>query len=194
MSFVEDVAYRSPVPGGGSAAAHCAACSTALMFKVMKVWREQPGCFDAALVDRIGMKLEKLMEAFSVLESEDAKAYLAFSEARKSAAILPGEDVVLASMAPPLAILEHCLETLRDLFPVCEKSPLFLRADMLVGLELLGSAFNGAHHIARSNLRFFSHGQTLDRLETHLAEERFAFARLHRATMESLSGLSRLTN
>ena len=154
-SFLEDLASPRPDPGGGAAAAYVALVALALVEKVsrLELRRGKPGDNRNDYWRDELEAVRHLQGSFSRLCSDDVLAYqqlarTAGGEAKseqRQAAILGAIDCPQRMMRAVHAALPMALEVgLR-----CRKH---LVGDVLVAVELLGAALQGAHHIASANL------------------------------------------
>ena len=153
-SFLKALAQARPDPGGGAAAAHSAALGLALLEKVVQLEHQRPHAEGRpgfpwsdllGRVRRVGIALRRLQE-------EDVMAYFQLTKARAA-----GDPEELAAaleeaLACPLRIMQEAQEGLALISQGGARCKLHLVSDLLVACELLGAAWRGAHHIARTNL------------------------------------------
>jgi methenyltetrahydrofolate cyclohydrolase len=186
MVFIDDLAHKSPVPGGGAASAHCAALAVALLFKIVKVLETKSPDETKPEYGNLLEKLTHLLDGLARLEKEDSEAYLALSRERKNGETGNVDQAVRDSINPPLHIMERALEALRTLHDRLSDPPRHLRADLLVCVELLAAAHNGAAAIARANIRLFKDPRIARHMEDHIAARAFEFGSLQKIAIESL--------
>ena len=153
-AFLHALAQARPDPGGGAAAAHSAALGVALLTKVAQLELQRPrplrkpGLAWSDLLARAQLVSAALLR----LQEEDVQAYVTLTRARASRD--PGEMAAALeeAVACPLRIMQQAQEGLALMARAGAGCALHLVADLLVGCELLGAAWRGAHHIARANL------------------------------------------
>src|SRR3989338_11147741 len=101
--YLDDLAGREPVPGGGSAAALSAALGAALISMVTRYSIGRKG--NTKILDRQMTKVlaqsEALRRRLLVLASEDAKAYLAVVAARAAGSPKAKQRAALKAAAVP---------------------------------------------------------------------------------------------
>jgi formiminotetrahydrofolate cyclodeaminase len=154
-SFLNDLACPRPDPGGGAAAAYSALVALALTEKVtrLELGRDHPEDLPTTLWKDLLGDIHRLREDFSRLCHEDTLVYAKVSrtlrhrgerESRR-AAILEAIEcprLMMRSVGPALTtaltIGNHCRH--------------HLVADVLVAVEILGGALQGACHIAMANV------------------------------------------
>jgi len=153
-SFLKAVAQARPDPGGGAAAAHGAALGMALLSKVVRLERQRQGPAGQAGFPWHDLlaQVRQVTAALLRLQEEDVKAYFRLTRARTA-----GDPEELAAaleeaVACPLRIMQQAQEGLALIARGGAPCKLHLVSDLLVACELLGAAFRGAHHIARTNL------------------------------------------
>ena len=186
MPIIDDLAHKSPVPGGGAASAHCAALAVALLHKIVKVLETKSPAETSPSWGDLREKLAHLLDDLSRLEKEDSEAYLALSRERKSGENDDLDNAVRDSITPPLHIMERASETLQMLHDGLLGGPRHLRADLLVCVELLAAAHKAAAAIARANTHLFKDRQTARHMEDHIAGQAFEFTSLQKIVTESL--------
>jgi formiminotetrahydrofolate cyclodeaminase len=156
VSFLEDLARPQPDPGGGAAAAYTALLALALLEKVsrLELARHHPGkdqyVFWQEQLDAVG----RLQADFSRLCREDVLAYQ-----RLATSITSGEKDPKQRHGVVLGVIDCPHEMIRMVHPAldvgagvgrfCRKH---LVGDVLVSIELLGAALQGAYHIASANM------------------------------------------
>jgi formiminotetrahydrofolate cyclodeaminase len=153
-AFLQALAQARPDPGGGAAAAHSAALGVALLTKVAQLELQRPrplrkpGLPWSDLLARAQLVSAALLR----LQEEDVRAYFKLTQARTSSD--PGEMAAALeeAVACPLRIMQQAQDGLTLMAQAGAGCALHLVADLLVGCELLGAGWRGAHHIARANL------------------------------------------
>ena len=153
-AFLEALAQARPDPGGGAAAAHSAALGAALLAKVVQLELQRqgplrkPGFSWRDLLARVRQVSAALLQ----LQEEDVRAYFKLAQARTSRDPRELAEALEEAVACPLRIMQQAQEGLALMALAGAGCALHLASDLLVGGELLGAAFRGAHHIARANL------------------------------------------
>ena len=130
MSFIDDLAHKSPTPGGGAAAARCAALGTALLHKIVKVLESRDRDESSPTWGIFRGKLMSLLETFSRLEEEDSASYRELSRELQNGSGASRDRAVQGSLDPPLGIMEHALETLRLLHQARIAGPRYVLSDL----------------------------------------------------------------
>ncbi len=151
-SFVNALAYETPTPGGGAAAAHCAGCATALILKVVGVWACRETVKGGIDFEGLTKKIEQLTLSLDGLVDGDSQAYLNLSAARKTGDAGRIEQAIAASTDPLLSMMMLVQEAAEILLALGSASPKYLRADLMVSIELLNASMTGAQAIVRANL------------------------------------------
>lgn len=153
-AFLEALAQARPDPGGGAAAAHGAALGLALLKKVVKLEQQRQesgkqGHFPWG--DLLG-RSRQVATAIGRLQNEDVQAYSNLTQARNSGDSKKLAAALEEALGCPLRIMQQAQEGLALISQAGARCEMHLLADLLVGCELLGAAFRGAHHIAHDNL------------------------------------------
>lgn len=149
--YLKELASRSPVPGGGSAAALVGATGAALLSKVANftIGKEKYKAVESEMKD-ILKRTEEFRESFIQLCSEDAKAYKKLSDAFK----LPKTDMekrqnkiqeaLKEAIAVPLEICKRTHSAIKLCLPVAEKGNVNLITDVGIVNIMFSSAFQSA--------------------------------------------------
>jgi methenyltetrahydrofolate cyclohydrolase len=155
-SFLENLARPQPDPGGGAAAAYTALLALALLEKVsrLELSRHPSGDDRYALWQDQLKVVGGLRVEFARLCRDDVRAYQ-----RLATSITSGEKdpkqrhgAVLGAIDCPhemIRMVHPALEVGAGVGRFCRKH---LVGDVLVSIELLGAALQGAYHIASANL------------------------------------------
>lgn len=144
--FTEDLASNAPTPGGGAAAALCAALSASLcsMAANLTVGKKRFSEFEADH-RRIIEDCETLRQKALELIDEDAKAFAPLSELYSIPEDTDGyaqriETATLAAAQPPLELLHLCRDTAALLTEMSEKCSALLMSDIACGAALCHAA------------------------------------------------------
>jgi len=147
--YLEELASKNPVPGGGSAAALVGAAGAALLSKVANftIGKDKYKAFDAEAREILGLS-EEARNSFIRLTSDDARAYKKLSEAFK----LPKGDerqkkiqkALEEAMAVPLEVCKVAREALKLCLPLAEKGNKGLITDVGDAAFTLLCAFRSA--------------------------------------------------
>ena len=153
-AFLKALAQARPDPGGGAAAAHCAALGLALLLKVVQLEhrRQGPGKTPVFPWGDLLARVRIVAAALLRLQAEDVRAYLKLTQARTRGDPSEMAAALEEAVACPLRIMQQAQEGLALMAQGGAGCALHLVADLLVACELLGAAWRGAHHIARANL------------------------------------------
>ena len=141
--YLDKLAQREPVPGGGSAAAYTAALGAALISMVANysVGKSHPK--DNARFKKIIQMSNKFKDRLMKLADLDSQAYLRVSQSRKKGGKVHQQALQKASQIP-LEVCHLCYQAI-DLTPfLVEKGNKNLIADVKIAAELLLAAFNSA--------------------------------------------------
>ncbi|MBM4285056.1 MAG: cyclodeaminase/cyclohydrolase family protein [Deltaproteobacteria bacterium] len=154
-TFLTQLARPRPDPGGGAAAAYAARVAVALLLKVahLEAPRSRPGPGSPEVWEEILKEAERLAHRFRQLQDEDVEAYRGFARARAAGSGLL--QAVRAATRCPLNIMNCALATLELAGRAGALCQPHLLSDLLVAVELLGGALQGAYHIASANLPWF---------------------------------------
>jgi formiminotetrahydrofolate cyclodeaminase len=153
-AFLEALAQTRPDPGGGAAAAHGAALGLALLKKVVKLeqQRQESGRGAHFPWDDLLKRARQVATAVGRLQKEDVQAYFNLTQARNSGGSEKLAAALEEALGCPLRIMQQAQEGLALISQAGARCRMHLLSDLLVGCELLGAAFRGAHHIAHDNL------------------------------------------
>lgn len=153
QEYIDELAARKPVPGGGSAAALCGALGTALLemvcnFTVGKIaYKSVEPDIKAALAS-----LKRLRQKFVVLINEDARVYLKISRAFKR-----DKKNIDKSLKDGYYVSEQmcemCVNAMRVALNLSQEGNVNLTTDVGCGAELLRASFNAGIFNAEINLR-----------------------------------------
>lgn len=173
-TFLDRVAQRAPIPGGGAVAATVGAlaCALARMVAAYSVTKKLPES-DRARVDELSNHLRIVDELQRALITRDAEAYLALSDATAKrnataasdsggregpARASSGADVenalqsaVNEAIGVPLQIVglsTRTLTILQDLLPLSNRH---LRSDLAIAATLSCAAADSAAYLVRAN-------------------------------------------
>jgi len=150
--YLNQLASKESVPGGGSAAGLTAALGAGLISMVANysIGRKANTAADNKKFNAILAKSEVYRRRLLELASLDSEAYLQLCQARNLDAKAQ-KAASKAARAVPMEICQLCYKTL-DLAPylVMKGNP-YLLSDVEVAVELLSAGFNGALVMVRVN-------------------------------------------
>ena len=149
--YLEVLSARTPVPGGGSAAALSAGLGTALIAMVTSysLKKGAPAKVERKL-ERTLKESERLRQRFLELVDLDAQAYLKVVKTRKASSA-KRQAALAQAAAVPLEIARLCHEAI-ELTPfLVQKGNKHLISDVEVAMELLSAAFKSAMVNVRIN-------------------------------------------
>lgn len=154
-TFLEDLASPRPDPGGGAAAAYVALVALALIEKVSRLELARGKLDDDRFIywrDEL-QAVRYLQGNFSRLCSEDVLAYQRLAgAARGEAKFEQLQAAILGAIDCPRQMMRAVDVALPATLNVGLRCRKHLVGDVLVAVELLGAALQGAHHIAAANL------------------------------------------
>lgn len=154
-AFLTQLAQARPDPGGGAAAAYCANVALALLTKVIRLELSRPRQ-DKSQRAFWGAQFEatrRQRKKFEDLRKADVAAYLAMTRARNQEEPLAKLwRAVEEATRCPWQIMKDVIEAQKLVGRAGEHCRPHLLSDLLVALEILGGALQGAHHIAMANL------------------------------------------
>jgi formiminotetrahydrofolate cyclodeaminase len=154
-SFLDRLSQARPDPGGGAAAAYSAGIGLALLTKIIRLEKSRP-YNDEPHVKFWTEKLaetRRLARIFNRLRQADVEAYLTMSQAlsvRQQGSNL--QRAVEEATRCPWQIMGQALVALDLVATAGAHCRHHLLCDLLVAIELLGGALQGAYHIAAANL------------------------------------------
>ena len=142
--YLDELASRSPVPGGGSAAAVAGALGAALIAMAARysLGKGKSKAVEAQIKSIIG-KSEKIRRRLLLLVELDAKAYLGLVKARKKNRQAK-EKARRKARETPLEICRLCYQAIALTPFLTKKGNPHLLSDVKAAIELLFSAFNAA--------------------------------------------------
>lgn len=154
-SFVRQLGQARPDPGGGAAAAFCANVALALLTKVIRLELSRGAqdnrrrAFWTAQLQAARQQRKK----FDHLRQADVEAYLGLVRTKSQEAPLARWwRAVEEATRSPWQIMEDAIAALNLVGEAGKHCRPHLVSDLLVALEILGAALQGAHHIAAANL------------------------------------------
>lgn len=173
-AFLDALASREPVPGGGTAAAVTGAHGTALLCMVLNLtvgrrrFRRHEG-----ILRPIQQQLEASRLALLNLADQDAAAYAEVDRCLKLPAPDPSTQAVRrmeldqalhAAATVPLQVADTCRGVLDDSWEVANRGNRTVLSDVMVGTHLLLAAVHSSNVNVHVNLRMATpgaEGQTL---------------------------------
>lgn len=156
--FLDQLAAKTPAPGGGAAACMAGATAAALAHMVVAYSIGRKNLADhQPLLESASAALRRARAMLLQLAEEDAAAYALVNELQK----LPEDDsrrrsewggAVAAAVAAPRAAMAVCMEVLRMTESLAGKSNAYLRSDLAIAAVLAEAAARGAWWNVRINL------------------------------------------
>jgi len=149
--YLDQLASRNPVPGGGSAAALVGALGAALIAMVANysVGKGKTKKAQAKIKDVL-RKSEKFRQQLLALVDRDAQAYLKVVQTRKAAPNIKHKARQKAR-AVPLETCRLCYDVLQLAPNLVEHGNPYLLSDVKVAVEMLWAGFNAAMFNAEAN-------------------------------------------
>jgi len=172
-SFLEELARARPDPGGGAAAAFGGRLGLALLEKVvqLELQRPQPASNPARPWEQNLEQVRQLNAALISLQEEDVQAYLRLAEARAYGE--EGQELLGAvreALEVPRQIMAKARQALHLVSWAGAHCKRHLISDLLVAVELLAAAFQGAYHIACANLPLITQDLKRETLASELSQ------------------------
>jgi formiminotetrahydrofolate cyclodeaminase len=160
--FLDEVASKSPAPGGGSVAALSGALGTALISMICHLTIGKKKYADVQHeIETVLKRSEELRTSFSELVQEDIEAFdsvmKAFSlpketEEEKTRRTTAIEEATKKATLVPLKVMELCVEALPLTMTVAEKGNTNSISDAGVSALMVRAACEGAALNVRTNL------------------------------------------
>lgn len=152
--YLDDLAAKKPVPGGGSAAALTAACGAALLSMVgnFTLDKEKYKAYETEIKD-ILTRSEKLRNELLLLVDEDAAGYKKLAASYKLSAHTPEEkksraqaiqDGLKEAVSVPLKVCQGCHQGIKLAPALVEKGNVNLISDVGVAVFFLEAAYQAA--------------------------------------------------
>ena len=144
MEYLNAVAARAPVPGGGSVAALAGAMATALISMVAhySLGKGAPQAVERR-IKSISRENEKIRRRFQELIDEDAEAYLRVVQARKKTRKEKRLALQQARRIPQ-EVCRLCYQAIQFTSYLVEKGNSYLLSDIEVALDMLLASYNSA--------------------------------------------------
>jgi len=149
--YLDRLADKAPVPGGGSAAALAGALGAGLMSMVAQ-YSVGKGATPAIEreIKKTFRETQRIRRRLLELVDLDAKAYLKLRES-KNAPPSVRKAAVIRAREVPLEVCRLCYKAVDHAPFLVESGNKYLIADVAVACELLLSAFNGALVLSQYN-------------------------------------------
>lgn len=157
-AFLDQLAAKTPAPGGGAAACMAGATAAALAHMVVAYSLGKKNLAEhQPLLESSASALTRARAMLLQLADEDAAAYALVNELQK----LPEGDArrraewggaVAAAVAAPRAAMAICLEVLRMTESLAGRSNAYLRSDLAIAAVLAEAAARSAWWNVRINL------------------------------------------
>lgn len=152
--YIDDLASRQPVPGGGSAAALCGAVGTALLEMVCNFTVGNKKYADAEQnIKGYLSSLAYIQQGFESLIDEDVKTYSAIRDAFKSKEKIIIDNALKQGYNICLKICVLSKDGLNIASELPEKGNVNLITDVGCGAELLNASFNSGVFNCDINLK-----------------------------------------
>jgi len=172
--FIENVAAKSPAPGGGSVAALSGALGAGLGAMVCRLTIGKKKYKDVEDEMRAAeTRLALLVERMRALVDEDTFAFNAVmaafdlpqdTEAQKTARDAAVQKATLAAAAVPLSVMQAAFSAMQALEPVASKGNVNSISDVGVGALSLSCAFHGARMNVEINLKDLPESEEKNRI------------------------------
>lgn len=162
--FLDDLASRKPVPGGGSASALAGAIGAALVAKVanLTIGKEKYKEVEEDFKKVLG-QAEKLRKQLIRLAEEDSLAYKAVVKTRSQEAIKTAAEV-------PLKTAQNSLEVLRMASYAAKEGNKNAVSDARCAVELATAAVYGAIENVKINLGYIQDAEFAKKLKGKIKE------------------------
>ena len=142
--YLDVLASRNPVPGGGSAAALMAATGVALISMVARYSKGKSSVKRIETrISTILKQSEQIRRKLLALIDEDARAYLGVVRSRKSSTKIKNKALKAAAQVPR-EVCRLCYKAIQLTPFLVEKGNPHLISDIEVAAEMLLAAFNAA--------------------------------------------------
>lgn len=174
--FLDDLASRTPTPGGGSVAPCVGALAGALAhmsfaYSIRKKTPDETKKTLGGLLAKLDMKMQALIDAVA----EDMEAYGRLNELQR---LDPGDprredewhDTLQAAIAVPMSVMEtgsKMLDLLHEHAPLCHR---WLRSDLAIAAVLAEATIRTAAWNVRINLVLLEDQGVRSSFESRLAE------------------------
>ena len=180
LEFLNELASKAAVPGGGGASAYVGAVGIALgtMVGSLTAGKKKYAHVEAEIQDLM-KRSEALRHRLEDLVNKDAEGFAPLAEAYG----LPGgteaeaaekerviQGALVGAAAVPMEIAECSLEAIRILCDYAEKGSVMVESDAGTGLYFCKAALLGARMNVMVNLRLMKDQALRERLRTHLEE------------------------
>lgn len=157
--FLDQVADRTPTPGGGSVAAMAGAlaCAMAKMVAGYSISRNTEDSVRKQ-VEELAVRLHRADELLRALITQDAEAYAKMTEAVKAAKDDPSkqpasDEAVLAAIAVPMGMAATASNALATMDEFKTLASRYLLSDLGVAAVLADATARAAGYSVRVNLR-----------------------------------------
>jgi methenyltetrahydrofolate cyclohydrolase len=184
--FLDDLAARTPAPGGGAAAAITCAMAAGLV--------EMATSFDSARgLEQVHARAHELRTRVDGLAQADGRAYAVVLEALRMPAgperTHSLDDAVAGAIACPMQVLEIAAEVATLAADVAETGNRNLEGDALTGALLAEAAARSAATLAQLNVSMLSRHATAG---AHLERLRPVLARATHARVRAVEACARM--
>lgn len=150
--YLNQLSSRQPVPGGGSAAALCAAMGVGLLAMVTEysIGRKSNTAVTNKQLEKVLAQLNPMHQRLLALTSLDAEAYLGVSQAKTLDTKAKRKASLFAKQVPQ-EVCQLCFKAIKLAPLLVNKGNPYLLSDVEVAIELLMAGFNGARVMVRIN-------------------------------------------
>jgi formiminotetrahydrofolate cyclodeaminase len=150
--YLERLALREPVPGGGSAAAVAAALGASLLAMAARysVGKGKPVRIEQRF-ERIIPDADGARSQFLVMASEDAQSYLNVVAARKLGNVAALKAANRAAVSVPRNLIKACRQLLKDVPFLKKEANRYLVSDVLAAEVFLKAAVEAAQSMIEAN-------------------------------------------
>ena len=148
--YLDQLAKKEPVPGGGSVAALTGALATSLVSMVANYSLKNQSADAQKKIKNILSVSKKLRRRLLELVDLDAEAYLGWVKAKKGT---PKQKLIAAkkARAVPTEIARLCYQSIEQVPYLVKHGNKYLMSDLEVAVEILTASFLSAIAIANSN-------------------------------------------
>ncbi len=169
--YMDILASKESVPGGGGASAVAGAMAAALGSMVcnLTIGKKKFAKYESELKEMLE-RLESLRVCFLALSDEDAKVFLPLSKAYSISRDDPSRETImeaalLAASQVPLDVVMKCGETIEILSELVDKSSALVISDVGVGASFAASAMMSASLNVFINTKSMKDRETANEIE-----------------------------
>lgn len=188
--FLNQLADRSPTPGGGSATGVAGALGCALAQMVVAYSVNKKTAPDVRVeAEAASSRLRRADELIRALISQDAAAYAAMTDAARSAkedssARTAHQDAILAAIAVPMEMAALASNALAVMDDFKAQTSRYLLSDLGIAAVLADATVRATRYTVRVNARELSDGARRAAIQEEI-EQITDHAARHRASIEA---------